>query len=151
MTGQNFLRPSVTGKRTKSESASGSFSQMHAPAPPKRRRLNSSFCGTTEMSNDFDNRDGGFAFGLTAADVLNLYSEADLHKIFGLYGEIKNAKTLAKAIVTARFEKEALFMKNRWKYFIEDDPHYNPNLSLKGGYRIDLERAKKWPWQMNCV
>ena len=49
----------------------------------------------------------------------------------------------------ARFEKEALFMKNRWKYFIEDDPHYNPNLSLKGGYQIDLERAKKWPWQMD--
>ena len=49
----------------------------------------------------------------------------------------------------ARFEKEALFMKNRWKYFIEDDPHYNPNLSLEGGYQIDLERSKKWPWQMD--
>lgn len=39
---------------------------------------------------------------LTAKEVVNAYSEEDLHKIFGIYGEIKNAKTLAKAICTAR-------------------------------------------------
>lgn len=38
----------------------------------------------------------------TAKDVIATYSEADLHRIFGMYGEIKNAKTLAKTIVTAR-------------------------------------------------
>ena len=38
----------------------------------------------------------------TAKDVVNGYSEADLHRIFGMYGEIQNAKTLAKTIVTAR-------------------------------------------------
>lgn len=38
----------------------------------------------------------------TAKDVVNTYSEADLHRIFGMYGEIQNAKTLAKTIVTAR-------------------------------------------------
>ena len=39
---------------------------------------------------------------LTAKEVVNTYSEADLHRIFGIYGEIKNAKSLAKIIVTAR-------------------------------------------------
>ena len=33
---------------------------------------------------------------------VNTYSEADLHRIFGIYGEIKNAKSLAKTMVTAR-------------------------------------------------
>ncbi len=39
---------------------------------------------------------------LTAAKVLNDYSMEDLHKIFGIYGEIKNAKTLAQAVVQNR-------------------------------------------------
>jgi 16S rRNA (cytosine1402-N4)-methyltransferase len=38
----------------------------------------------------------------TAATVLNTYSEEQLHKIFGIYGEVKNAKSLAKAVVAAR-------------------------------------------------
>jgi 16S rRNA (cytosine1402-N4)-methyltransferase len=41
----------------------------------------------------------------TAAEVLNKYSEADLHKILGMYGEVKNAKTLAHGIVKARANK----------------------------------------------
>jgi 16S rRNA (cytosine1402-N4)-methyltransferase len=40
--------------------------------------------------------------GLTAADVVNNYSEAELHRILGMYGELKNARTLASAIVKAR-------------------------------------------------
>lgn len=39
---------------------------------------------------------------LTAKQVVNTYSEADLHKIFGVYGEIQNAKSLARTIATAR-------------------------------------------------
>lgn len=42
---------------------------------------------------------------LTARQVINTYSEEALHKIFGIYGEIKNAKTLAKTLVTARLNK----------------------------------------------
>lgn len=38
----------------------------------------------------------------TAAKILNEYSEADLHKIFGMYGELKNARTAAKMIVEQR-------------------------------------------------
>jgi len=39
---------------------------------------------------------------LTAKEVVNNYSEADLHRIFGMYGEIQNAKSLANTIVTVR-------------------------------------------------
>lgn len=42
---------------------------------------------------------------LTAADILNQYSEERLHKIFERYGEVTNAKSLAKAIVTLRQQK----------------------------------------------
>jgi 16S rRNA (cytosine1402-N4)-methyltransferase len=42
---------------------------------------------------------------LTAAKILNEYSEAALHKIFGMYGELKNARTAAKTVVTARTDK----------------------------------------------
>lgn len=38
----------------------------------------------------------------TAADVLNSFSEHQLHKLFERYGEVTNAKTLAKTIVQAR-------------------------------------------------
>ena len=38
----------------------------------------------------------------TARQVVNDYSEADLHRILGMYGEVTNAKTLAAAIVSAR-------------------------------------------------
>ncbi len=39
---------------------------------------------------------------LSAKDVLNSYEESQLHKVFGIYGEIKNAKTLAQAVVSHR-------------------------------------------------
>lgn len=42
---------------------------------------------------------------LTAAVVLNTYSEDKLHKIFGIYGEVKNAKSLARAVATARMDQ----------------------------------------------
>ncbi len=38
----------------------------------------------------------------TAKDIVATYSEKDLHKILGMYGEVTNAKTLAAAIVKAR-------------------------------------------------
>jgi len=39
---------------------------------------------------------------LTAREVLNTYSEKELHKLFGLYGEVRNARNLASAIITQR-------------------------------------------------
>ena len=42
---------------------------------------------------------------LTARQVVNEYDETALHKLLGIYGEVKNAKTLAAAIVSERFSK----------------------------------------------
>jgi 16S rRNA (cytosine1402-N4)-methyltransferase len=42
---------------------------------------------------------------LKASDVLNTYGEQQLHKMFEQYGEVTNAKTLAKTIVQARKTK----------------------------------------------
>ncbi|HCN84683.1 MAG TPA: 16S rRNA (cytosine(1402)-N(4))-methyltransferase [Sphingobacteriaceae bacterium] len=42
---------------------------------------------------------------LTAREIINTYTEENLHKIFGIYGEVQNAKSLAKTIVTARLTK----------------------------------------------
>lgn len=42
---------------------------------------------------------------LTAAIVLNTYPEDKLHKIFGIYGEVKNAKSLATTVVASRVNK----------------------------------------------
>jgi 16S rRNA (cytosine1402-N4)-methyltransferase len=39
---------------------------------------------------------------VSAYTIINEYSEAQLHKILGMYGEVKNAKTLANAIVSSR-------------------------------------------------
>jgi 16S rRNA (cytosine1402-N4)-methyltransferase len=71
-------------------------------------------------SHQFDTAERGFSFRfdaeldmrmgkstpLTARKVINEYSEQDLHKIFGMYGEIHNSKTLATAIVNARAREE---------------------------------------------
>ncbi|MFP4089840.1 MAG: 16S rRNA (cytosine(1402)-N(4))-methyltransferase RsmH [Cyclobacteriaceae bacterium] len=38
----------------------------------------------------------------SAREVVNTYSEKQLHQILGMYGEVRNAKTLAQAMVAAR-------------------------------------------------
>ena len=67
-------------------------------------------------SHQFDEADRGFSFRFqadldmrmdqrqakTAADILNTYSEQQLHKLFQQYGEVTNSKTLAKTIVAVR-------------------------------------------------
>jgi 16S rRNA (cytosine1402-N4)-methyltransferase len=42
---------------------------------------------------------------LTAKKIINTYSEEELHRIFGMYGELQNAKTLAKTVVTSRLNQ----------------------------------------------
>ena len=46
------------------------------------------------------------AAGRTAADVLNEYSEEELANVFYFYGELQQARKLAKVIVKARGEEE---------------------------------------------
>lgn len=56
---------------------------------------------STRFSGSLDMRMNQSA-ELSAKEVLNTYEESKLHKIFGIYGEVKNAKTLAQAIVSER-------------------------------------------------
>ncbi|TPG71947.1 16S rRNA (cytosine(1402)-N(4))-methyltransferase RsmH [Hymenobacter nivis] len=59
------------------------------------RGFSTRFDGPLDMRMDTDG-------GPTAADVLNEYKEADLHRIFGMYGEVTNARTLAATVAQAR-------------------------------------------------
>ena len=70
-------------------------------------------------SHHFDDETRGFSFrfdapldmrmnkrsGQTAADILNNYNEEQLADVFYLYGELKNARRIAKAIIEARNQK----------------------------------------------
>jgi 16S rRNA (cytosine1402-N4)-methyltransferase len=47
----------------------------------------------------------GPSASLTAAELLNSYSAEELQRILGMYGEVKNARTLAQAIIQARTRK----------------------------------------------
>jgi 16S rRNA (cytosine1402-N4)-methyltransferase len=59
---------------------------------------------STRFDGPLDMRMGPSA-PMDAKQVLNSYSAEQLQKIFGMYGEIKNAKTLAQSIVQARTSK----------------------------------------------
>ncbi|WP_310394938.1 16S rRNA (cytosine(1402)-N(4))-methyltransferase RsmH [Hymenobacter sp.] len=59
------------------------------------RGFSTRFDGPLDMRMDPDGP-------LTAADILNDYREADLHRIFGMYGEVTNARTLANTVGAAR-------------------------------------------------
>jgi 16S rRNA (cytosine1402-N4)-methyltransferase len=54
------------------------------------------------FDSDLDMRMDPDSSGPTALEILNTRSEADLVKIFSNYGEVKNSKSLARAIVFAR-------------------------------------------------
>jgi 16S rRNA (cytosine1402-N4)-methyltransferase len=70
-------------------------------------------------SHHFDDESRGFSFrfdapldmrmnkrsGMTAADIVNTYGEEQLSDIFYIYGELKNARRIASAIVKARAVK----------------------------------------------
>ncbi|WP_276496533.1 16S rRNA (cytosine(1402)-N(4))-methyltransferase RsmH [Pontibacter litorisediminis] len=59
------------------------------------RGFSTRFDGPLDMRMDPD-------AGITAQEVLETYSEEQLHRIFGIYGEVKNAKTLARTVVEKR-------------------------------------------------
>ena len=70
-------------------------------------------------SHHFDDETRGFSFrfdvpldmrmnkraGMTAADILNNYSEEQLADVFYVYGELKNARKIANTVVKSRNDK----------------------------------------------
>jgi 16S rRNA (cytosine1402-N4)-methyltransferase len=87
------------------------FCRLHGPIP-----VDGILADLGVSSYHFDQAERGFSIRfdaeldmrmnqqdpLSAKEVVNNYSEAELHRIFGIYGEIQNAKSLANTIVTAR-------------------------------------------------
>jgi 16S rRNA (cytosine1402-N4)-methyltransferase len=69
------------------------------------RGFSTRFQGNLDMRMDQN-------IALTAKNIINEYSEADLHKILGMYGEVKNAKTLAAAIVASRVKKPIITIED---------------------------------------
>lgn len=65
----------------------------------------------------------------TAADLLMDYSEGDLHRIFEKYGEVRNARTLAKTIVQGRGKSKITTIEG-FKDMIKDCIKGNPNRYL---------------------
>lgn len=65
----------------------------------------------------------------TAADILNEYSEQQLHKLFEQYGEVTNSKTLAKTIVEARRTTQIKTIENL-KQVLSPIVKGNPNKYL---------------------
>ena len=62
----------------------------------------------------------------TAADILNKYTEQQLHKIFEKYGEVTNSKTLAKTITVQRMITP-LKTVNQFKQAVNQVVKGNPN------------------------
>ena len=91
-------------------------------------------------SHQFDERDRGFSTrfdakldmrmdqrqSLTAVNILNDYSETELHKIFELYGEVTNSKTLARTIVEVR-KITSLLTTNGFKEAVSSVVKGNPH------------------------
>ncbi len=65
----------------------------------------------------------------TAADLIRDYPEDKLHKLFEQYGEVRNAKTLAKTIVEGR-KKMTVHTIAHFKDLISDCIKGNPNRYL---------------------
>ena len=89
----------------------GRFLRLHAAAP-----VNGILADLGVSSHQFDQPERGFSFryeggmdmrmdqrqALTAFDVVSTYSEQQLHKMFEQYGEVTNAKTLARTLSELR-------------------------------------------------
>lgn len=72
---------------------------------------------------------------LSAYDVVNTYDQGDLKRVFGLYGELKNAGSIAAALVEKRAEqpiKTTEDLKNSLRKFL---PAYKENKILAQLYQ----------------
>ena len=107
-------------------------------------------------SHHFDDETRGFSFrfddapldmrmnkraGMTAADILNDYDEERLADVFYLYGELKNARRLAKSIVAAR-GKEPIRTSGQLLKVLGIDPTDNGQWSMVNGqWKKDMAKV----------
>ncbi len=95
---------------------------------------------------------------LTAKEVLNNYAEADLHRIFGVYGEIQNAKSLANTIVAARLNAPIVTIADLKQVIVNRIPKGKENKYLAQVFQAlrievnqELEALKEFLTQTESV
>ena len=99
------------------ETAKGAIGQANADLPLKdRAKVDGVLADLGVSSHQFDTAGRGFSFRfdapldmrmnteapLTAADIVNTYTQQDLERILRIYGEVDNARRIAQLIVSAR-------------------------------------------------
>ena len=105
----------------------------------------------TYRNSGFD--EDNLAVAFNDVDFCLRLKEAGYRNLYTPFAELYHHESVTRGpdtdpVKATRFEKEALYMKKRWASEIENDIYYNPNLSLKEGYSIELERGKRWPWSV---
>jgi len=94
---------------------------------------------------------------ISAADIIDSYSETKLHEIFEQFGEVSNAKTLAKQIVSARqlMKAKTIF---QFKSMISPVVKGNPNKyfaqvfqALRIEVNGEMEALKEMLLQLNYI
>ncbi len=82
----------------------------------------------------------------TAATILNDYSEEALHRIFGMYGELKNARTAAKLVIVARTQHPlttTLELKNALQSIAPRGKEYKYFAQVFQALRIEVNEEMK--------
>ena len=100
--------------------------------------------------NGLDERNLSVAFN--DVDFCLRVVEAGYRNLFTPYSYLYHHESLSRGAdigseKEARFQKEVLYMQQKWATVIANDPYYNPNLSLEHGFSLNLNRGQSWPWE----
>ena len=119
------------------------YSAVTAAALAIRKEIFDEVGGLDEINLAVAFNDVDFCLRVQEAGYRNLYTP---------FAELYHHESVSRGHETtpekaARFEREALYMKDRWATLIKDDPCYSPNLSLMRGFTLDPGRGAAWPWQ----
>jgi O-antigen biosynthesis protein len=119
------------------------FSAVTAAALAVKKSVFQEVNGLDEVNLKVAFNDVDFCLRVAEAGYKNLftpYCELYHHESLSRGPDVGSEKSL-------RFEKEVLYMQKKWSDVIFQDPYYNPNLSLRHGYSMDINRGRRWPWE----
>ena len=119
------------------------YSAVTAAALAVRKTVFDEVGGFDEINLAVAFNDVDFCLRLCEKGYRNLYTP---------FAELYHHESVSRGpdtdpVKATRFQKEAIYMRERWTRQIQNDPNYDPNLSLIHGFRIDLCRGNRWPWE----